>query len=107
MAEAFAEPAIDVGPAIDKALDAWARNVQPRVKQVVRKISAPRELVEDTQAWVKEKAPVARRGVARVRACSLAREGANLSLGSAAALNSGAPPRAVHAGGPSIRCRTT
>jgi hypothetical protein len=132
-------PLVDVGPAIDKALDAWAQNVQarpslarrcfslalasracvarvclrvragrprrrcvravrvrrapswrvcaealcshgvrslrgtlrfllarspsleqPRVKQVVNKLAAPREIVEDTQAWVKAKAPAAR-----------------------------------------------
>jgi hypothetical protein len=135
-ADPLGAPLVDVGPAIDKALDAWAQNVQarrarfvrgdrlpshttrlsrrafcaalrarmspwapharacalccvcgavyahtpdallprtrvipsafpfrapqPRVKQVVSKLAAPREIVEDTQAWVKNKAPAAR-----------------------------------------------
>jgi hypothetical protein len=53
-------PLVDVGAAIDGALDAWAQNVQPRVKQVVSRLAAPREIVEDTQAWVKAKAPAAK-----------------------------------------------
>jgi len=39
---------------------------QPRVKQAVRKLGAPREIVEDTQAWVKAKAPAARHAQRRV-----------------------------------------
>ena len=58
-------PMVDVGPALDAALNSWALNVQPRVKQVVRKLSAPKEIVEDTQAWVKAKAPAARRAPQR------------------------------------------
>ena len=42
-------PLVAVGPALDRALDAWAHNVQPRVKQVVRKLSAPKEIVKNTQ----------------------------------------------------------
>ena len=65
--EMLGAPMVDVGPAIDRALDSWAQNVQPRVKQVVRKLSAPKEIVEDTQAWVKAKAPAARHAPQRLR----------------------------------------
>ena len=58
--EMLGAPMVAGGPALDRALDAWAHNVQPRVKQVVRKLSAPKEIVADTQAWVKAKAPAAR-----------------------------------------------
>jgi hypothetical protein len=65
--ELMGAPMVDVGPSIDAALAAWERNVQPRVKQVVRTLSAPKEFVEDTHAWVKAKTPAARRVRSRAR----------------------------------------
>lgn len=54
-------PLVDVSRALDLALDSWAANVQPRIKQVVSRAAQPRQVVADTQAWVKEQRPAAKR----------------------------------------------